>query len=420
MGSGECCHLRVRWYGKKLTEPQHVIHDVVEALPKHPIKRYERRSIEDITHIAIHHSAGPGTATPLSIARFHIGPARNWPGIAYHYFIQSDGTISQTNYHETMSFHVGGDNKYSLGICLDGNFVSQSPDPIQIASLVYLLDKLRDELPSLRCIQAHKMFPGETTSCCGDLRRAWYKKVAWEKPENEKGETAGPVAPALAVPTVIPKRINLLPYWRGELGLSHNLRSYNEDGSENNETVQMLPDGENRWLQLKNRQFETYWLDEFKGRQFIWQGADCSPGGGRVYLTWFNGEPGSPVIPVDPYLGEIWENDEPHWVQFYLLKDGSFSERNSGWFTNRIKFRALHKQMTFVNGVTVDDVAQVGWDGLENRLMAKYRGLSGWSRDHFDPHSPQSSGVSEIHEPFSRQPDPLTLPVLAEPKAVYL
>ncbi len=71
--------------------------------------------------------------------------------------------------------------------------------------------------------------------------------------------------------------------------------------------------------------------------------------------------------------------------------------------------------MTFVNGIVLKDVIEIG--NNETHLLARDRTLVGWSRDHHDPHTPKSAGVSELHAPFSRKPEPLDLPRFTMPQS---
>ena len=103
--------------------------DLVDSLPKHPLKRYGKRSLATIRNLVIHHSASDGQ-TPYSIARFHVESkhlaADGAAGIAYHFYLTEDGTIYQTNRLETVSWHVRGKNTPSVGICLSGNLSNSS------------------------------------------------------------------------------------------------------------------------------------------------------------------------------------------------------------------------------------------------------------------------------------------------------
>ncbi|MCB0105478.1 MAG: N-acetylmuramoyl-L-alanine amidase, partial [Caldilineaceae bacterium] len=102
---------------------------VVNHLPRHPVLRYGKRSLSQITHIAVHHTAAPVSLGPLRIAELHVNedPARGkeaWPGIGYHYFIHADGSIEQTNELETASYHVFQHNHYTVGVAFAGSFMN--------------------------------------------------------------------------------------------------------------------------------------------------------------------------------------------------------------------------------------------------------------------------------------------------------
>lgn len=70
------------------------------------------RNPEDIDTIAIHHSGSP-EGTLISHAKYH---ASQWgAGISYHMSIE-DGVIKQTNDLRSFTFHVAGNNTYTVGI----------------------------------------------------------------------------------------------------------------------------------------------------------------------------------------------------------------------------------------------------------------------------------------------------------------
>ena len=180
--------------------PKPEVVDVVDSLPHHPTLRYSNRTVP-ISTIVIHHTDSPKTATPQSIAEYHVhGVVKDaegeyikaeWPGIAYHYVIAADGTIYWCQRHDTLSYHVGSANNYSLGISLIGCFCEvdynnqpqppedQVPTPEQLRSagrlVAWLLQEL--DLPSVRQVVGHKEV-GQT-SCPGDH---------WNTGQNWKAE----------------------------------------------------------------------------------------------------------------------------------------------------------------------------------------------------------------------------------------
>ncbi|MGB1252426.1 MAG: peptidoglycan DD-metalloendopeptidase family protein [Candidatus Promineifilaceae bacterium] len=237
----------------------------------------------------------------------------------------------------------------------------------------------------------------------------------WEahQPKQTAPPASNPTPPKPPQILIPADRINLLPYWKGKQGWAHNLRSFT-NGNENNETVQTVLFENGEWGIVKNQAMQRYFLREYEGRMFIWQGPDTSPGNGRFYATFINKGLGAPVCPVEMAVGEEWHNSRPHYVQFYQLANGQPSAPNSGVATNWIKLHNHYPSKTF-NGIMVNDVIEIG--NNEIHLLARDRTLVGWSRQHDDPHTPQSAGLSEIHKPFTRTANPLPVPHFDTPDA---
>jgi hypothetical protein len=154
--------------------PQPAIRVVVEQLPKHPTLRYERRALNQITHLAIHHTATPPAMGPARIADLHVAPDASrgkdaWPGIGYHYFIHADGSIDQTSYLETASYHVYRHNMYSVGIAFAGSFMNgRIPTSAQLRSGAHLVAWLMQELTvPLARVWGHREYPDNNTVCPG-------------------------------------------------------------------------------------------------------------------------------------------------------------------------------------------------------------------------------------------------------------
>lgn len=142
--------------------------DIVNALPKHPTKPYPTRSKDQIQNIVIHHSAVGGNQSPFVVARFHVESSHlsstGAPGIGYHFYILEDGTTYQTNYLNTVSWHVKNQNTACVGICLSGNFDVSRPTTAQQSSLRRLLKALKQALPQARIVGHRDLRP---TSCPG-------------------------------------------------------------------------------------------------------------------------------------------------------------------------------------------------------------------------------------------------------------
>jgi N-acetyl-anhydromuramyl-L-alanine amidase AmpD len=154
--------------------PQPAVRSLVDQLPKHPTLRYERRALNQITHLAIHHTATPPSITPQRIADLHVAPDDSrgkepWPGIGYHYFIHSDGAVDQTNALETAAYHVHRHNMYSVGIVFAGSFMNgKIPTSAQLRAGAHLTAWLMQELNvPLARVWGHREFPDNTTVCPG-------------------------------------------------------------------------------------------------------------------------------------------------------------------------------------------------------------------------------------------------------------
>jgi N-acetyl-anhydromuramyl-L-alanine amidase AmpD len=163
--------------------PKPSLRNLVDQLPRHPTLRYERRSLSQITHIAVHHTAAPPTLGSLRIAELHIQAdsgrgKESWPGIGYHYFIHADGSVEQTNALETICFHVYRHNQYSVGIVLAGSFMNgKIPTSAQLRSAAHLVAWLMQELKiPLARVWGHREFPENITVCPGS---EWTQGNRW-------------------------------------------------------------------------------------------------------------------------------------------------------------------------------------------------------------------------------------------------
>jgi len=136
--------------------------DITDQLPK-GAGTYGSRNLSQIERFVIHHSA-TSSGSPELYAKHHI-EKNGWPGIGYHFVIQKDGTIYQTNRLQTISYNVGGYNTGSVGICLTGNYEVETPPAAQMDSLLWLLRKLAGELGPYP-IYPHRQF--SETKCPGD------------------------------------------------------------------------------------------------------------------------------------------------------------------------------------------------------------------------------------------------------------
>jgi len=135
--------------------------DVTTRLRRHPVKRFDRRTRDQIQYLVIQHSVLPGDFPPEKIANYLV-EKKQWPGIGYHFYITSDGTIYQTNRLETVCYFAGSNvqhNPLGVCICFAGNFTDEVPTVAQLSSggklLAFLMQELRLPMESIR---GHKEF----------------------------------------------------------------------------------------------------------------------------------------------------------------------------------------------------------------------------------------------------------------------
>jgi N-acetyl-anhydromuramyl-L-alanine amidase AmpD len=150
------------------------IQDVVDDLTRNPSQRYASRFLSSIQELVIHHSAVPASVGAERIADYHVN-RQDWPGIGYHFFLEADGTILQTNPLDTVAFHVKGVNATTVGLCFAGDFSNNPPTSAQVAAGAHLLAWLLDELKlPLEAIKGHKDYL--VTECPG---KQWEQGARW-------------------------------------------------------------------------------------------------------------------------------------------------------------------------------------------------------------------------------------------------
>ncbi|CAM3301641.1 MULTISPECIES: N-acetylmuramoyl-L-alanine amidase [Paenibacillus] len=138
--------------------------DLRGKLPIHKTKRYKTRRLSDIRSIAIHHSL-TFSGTPEAFANYHVN-SNGWPGIAYAFVVQRDGTVYKCWDPEVVTYHVGNSNKHALGICMVGDFRTQNPTAEQYQATLDLVRQLRKVIPTAQQIKGHSEYPGYAWKAC--------------------------------------------------------------------------------------------------------------------------------------------------------------------------------------------------------------------------------------------------------------
>ena len=121
-----------------------------------------QRDENTINSIVIHHDAikQNGHLRIKDIVKYHL-TERNYPSVAYHYYIDSEGTIYHLVASNIVTYHTIGANLNSLGICLNGNFNEEDPTELQKRSLKVLINWLKGQY-NIQNVNLHRELNPET------------------------------------------------------------------------------------------------------------------------------------------------------------------------------------------------------------------------------------------------------------------
>lgn len=118
--------------------------------------------------VVIHHSVdyeGDDLSTLLEIQRAHRVD-RGWADVGYHYLVGKDGLIYEGRDINARGTHVAGYNTGSAGVCLLGNFMTDTPGEAQLLAAQSLVMWLAEWL-RLTHLGSHRDFNPQTL-CPGD------------------------------------------------------------------------------------------------------------------------------------------------------------------------------------------------------------------------------------------------------------
>jgi hypothetical protein len=160
--------------------------DVREKLPVNPLYTWTQlkgiRPITDLTTIVFHHDGMPkhkyakytDMELMAAIANAHINSKKNRstgdPGFPYDVYVRS-GIIYFTNYIETLEYGVASNNRYTVNLCVAGDYANfDTLTDVDRKALYAAYFMLRAVLPSYKASLGH----GEITptQCPGfDMNR---------------------------------------------------------------------------------------------------------------------------------------------------------------------------------------------------------------------------------------------------------
>ena len=94
------------------------------------------------TRIILHHAAA-SKCTAQQIHSWHL--ANGWAGIGYHFFVRKDGSVYRGRPETVVGAHAGNNNYDSIGICFEGNFMTETMGGAQRKAGQELVQYLKDK-----------------------------------------------------------------------------------------------------------------------------------------------------------------------------------------------------------------------------------------------------------------------------------
>jgi hypothetical protein len=164
------------------------------------------------SRIAIHHTVTPPTASGTyearlrSIQTFHMD-SNGWCDVGYHFLVTADGSLWEGRPYNYVGAHVGGQNTGNAGISFVGchhtsgcaSFGgSVTPSDTQLnaaAKLVAHIAKTNNITINTTNVRGHRDFPGQSTTCPGDLLHGKLGTIRSKAIEINSGGTAPPPPP---------------------------------------------------------------------------------------------------------------------------------------------------------------------------------------------------------------------------------
>lgn len=104
------------------------------------------------TRIILHHSAAK-TCAAEQIHQWHLN--NGWSGAGYHFLVRKDGNIYRLRPENKIGAHASGSNSDSLGVCFEGDFMSETMGETQRKAGAELVSYLKSKY-GISKVQKHK------------------------------------------------------------------------------------------------------------------------------------------------------------------------------------------------------------------------------------------------------------------------
>ena len=116
---------------------------------------FKEMDVRDYTGAVVIHHAGLRKDVDIDVPAIHdMHLGNDWSGIGYHFVVHKDGFIEQGRPLEYVGAHALGNNLYTVGICLTGNYSLNLPPREQVLAA--------EQLTAALC-QKYNFEPSNTT-----------------------------------------------------------------------------------------------------------------------------------------------------------------------------------------------------------------------------------------------------------------
>ena len=138
---------------------------------------FSRRNKTD--EIILHHAEAK-SASVEEVNRWHL--ERGWTGIGYHFYIRKDSRIYRGRPEWAVGAHAQGHNSRSVGICVEGAYMTETMPKAQFDALVWLVREEMARYPGAKVLRHRDV---NSTDCPG-VNYPWKALLVALSPEKEE------------------------------------------------------------------------------------------------------------------------------------------------------------------------------------------------------------------------------------------
>lgn len=141
---------------------------------------FKRRNSTD--EIILHHAEAK-SASVEEVNRWHL--ERGWTGIGYHFYIRKDGRIYRGRPEWAVGAHAQGHNSRSVGICVEGSYMTETMPKAQFDALIGLVREEMAKYPGAKVLRHRDV---NSTDCPG-VNYPWEALLAALSSEKKEEQT---------------------------------------------------------------------------------------------------------------------------------------------------------------------------------------------------------------------------------------